>query len=122
MTETEQDALHEKLATRCKLGPWGCWLWQRQRHKQTGWGRLRFQHRRKHTVHRLAAMIYKGYDPASGLRVGHLCGVRHCCNPDHLMFVTQGELLRYAMQKKHLAWRAERNPLGKVREFYGRAG
>lgn len=61
-----------------------CWTWQLSKNKK-GYGRTapdtaRFGERR---VHRIAYIAFKSPIP-SGLTIDHLCGVKSCCNPDHL--------------------------------------
>lgn len=71
----------------------GCWLWTRRLHP-TGYGY--FSTRRPdgkwgpRRAHRVSYELFVGPIP-DGLTIDHLCGVRHCVNPQHLNAVTQRE-------------------------------
>lgn len=47
-------------------------------------------------AHRLAYELAHGQGSADGLTIDHLCGVRTCCNPNHLEAVTNSENLTRA--------------------------
>lgn len=64
-----------------------CWRFTGY-HNADGYGR--YQNGR---VHRLAYRLWVGPIP-KGLEIDHLCGVRDCCNPDHLEAVTHAENVR----------------------------
>lgn len=70
----------------------GCWLW-RQRLSRGGYGTYRFYvdgRQRGIAAHRVSYTLSVGVIP-DGLEIDHLCGVRHCVNPDHLEAVTPQE-------------------------------
>lgn len=78
--------LASRLADYGVLG--ACWLWTGST-SNLGYGRL--SHRgRQWFAHRFAYVTLRG-EIAEGLVVDHLCGVRLCCNPDHLEVVTLAE-------------------------------
>src|SRR5262249_23615223 len=67
-----------------------CWLWT---DAIDSLGYARFPHTSAegkpvvHLAHRLAWELVRGPIP-DGANLIHLCGVRHCVNPDHLEVVT----------------------------------
>jgi hypothetical protein len=63
-----------------KNGPCGCWLWRAGR--SDGYGQLNVDGYYV-MAHRIAYELLVGPIPRRG-RVGHMCGARHCVNPDHL--------------------------------------
>jgi len=56
--------------------------------KDRGYGLVTVK-RRGCLVHRLAAQLWLGFDPASGLCVLHRCDNPRCFSPEHLFFGTQ---------------------------------
>ena len=66
----------------------GCWIWQLSVLK-SGYGCIRVSGR-THTAHAVAYRVFCGQVP-DGLELDHLCGVRECCNPQHLEPVTHRE-------------------------------
>lgn len=81
------------LATRIlfsrKVGPGGCWLWQRQ---IDCWGYARMEMIGYSTTlaHRIVYELFMGPVP-EGMELDHLCRVRHCVNPGHMEPVTRTE-------------------------------
>ena len=69
-----------------------CWVWQRCKDKN-GYGKIWWEGK-SHWVHRIAYALLKG-PIAEGLTVDHDwqagCDDRACCNPDHLVLMTQSE-------------------------------
>lgn len=63
----------------------GCWEWGGTRSKQ-GYGKQTIKREKQQTfaAHRLAAMVYLGFDIDSEELVCHKCDNPPCCNPDHL--------------------------------------
>jgi hypothetical protein len=66
----------------------GCWIWcghpwnGADSVREPGYGR--FRHDGKcYQAHRVAYELYVAQIPA-GLVIDHLCGIKHCVNPDHL--------------------------------------
>lgn len=82
----------------------GCWLWIGSRHPR-GYGRFWARGRNVYT-HRYLYPLAKGPIPP-GLELDHLCGNKHCCNPNHLEAVTHGENMRRAAQEG--VWSGQRN-------------
>jgi hypothetical protein len=70
-----------------------CWLWNGHINN-VGYGRFNGKDMPSSYVHR--AMFYwtNGYLPETPNVVGHLCEVRNCVNPQHLMEQTQKENVR----------------------------
>lgn len=68
-----------------------CWLWRRSI-LASGYGQVR-HNGKPSRAHRVAYEVFIGPIPA-GLVLDHLCGVKSCCNPEHLEPVTQAENLR----------------------------
>jgi hypothetical protein len=71
----------------------GCWLWTRYIDR-SGYGRF---HRPTGSplAHRYAYEEFAGNGPVpEGMHLDHLCGVRHCVNPEHLEVVTPLENFR----------------------------
>ena len=62
-----------------------CWIWIGGKDRD-GYGRVQFNYK-KYSVHRLVWQIHHG-PIIEGLELDHLCGVRACCNPEHLEPVT----------------------------------
>lgn len=74
----------------------GCWIWAGARTK--GYGDIKwFGAARK--AHRL---IYELLRPEfdERLKLDHLCGNKHCVNPDHLEPVTHAENIRRSFSRK----------------------
>jgi len=64
----------------------GCWLWTGTR-SSTGYARTSGN---AESVHRRAYRLVHG-DIPEGRQLHHICGVRHCVNPEHLEAVTPQE-------------------------------
>ena len=79
----------------------GCWIY-RGAETSNGYRHMSF-HGRAEYPHRVAAIIFLGYDPASGLIVMHECDTPPCFNPDHLLVGTQ---------KQNMAAAAARGRMG----------
>jgi hypothetical protein len=68
----------------------GCWLWTG--HRQTnGAGQVTGHGRRGVLAHRFAYELARGPIPTA-TQIQHMCGVRLCCNPDHLVLVADAPL------------------------------
>lgn len=84
--KTPEERFFEKVDT--ETSTLGCHLWTAalgdDGYGVFSWnGKLQRAHR--------AVLMLKGIDIPEGMVVDHLCGVRHCCNPDHLEVITQQE-------------------------------
>jgi hypothetical protein len=64
----------------------GCWLWTGVI-TDTGYGDIRFSRTKRERAHRLSYRLFKGEIP-EGMTLDHMCGVRCCVNPDHLVPAT----------------------------------
>jgi hypothetical protein len=74
----------------------GCWLWQGA--TSSGYGQIRYDFQTCY-VHRL--MYEKRIGPIpEGLLVKQTCGVRLCCNPDHLRLCTAQQKARSKQKRK----------------------
>jgi hypothetical protein len=68
----------------------GCWIW-RGTERPDGYGWLALRRRERGQLpHRVAFALAHGALP-SGKHVHHICGVRLCVRPDHLMLVAPAE-------------------------------
>lgn len=84
-------ALPVHIRRAIKVGPSGCWEWQRSKSDDGyGWASL---NNRTYQAHRLVYRLLAGEIP-EGLVLDHLCRRRHCVNPEHLEPVTTAENLR----------------------------
>ena len=64
-----------------------CWIWQRPLAK--GYGNISYKDKTCR-VHRVAYTIWKKEIPLNH-DVDHLCGVKSCCNPEHLQIIKSNE-------------------------------
>lgn len=67
----------------------GCWIWQGAL-TRGGYG-LKTVNRRKTTAHRYIYEKATGSPVPDGFQIHHICGVRACSNPNHLLAVTKRE-------------------------------
>lgn len=80
-------AEHERFMSKtAKQGD--CWLWQAPLDKD-GYG-VFYLRRRPRRAHRVGWYMLRGEIPA-GMVINHVCGNRHCVNPQHLEMVTVRE-------------------------------
>jgi hypothetical protein len=75
----------DRIASRSRLTPEGCWEWQGSKTPK-GYGRIRVGEK-LHYVHRIAYEVHVTEIPA-GTQLDHLCRNRACVNPSHLEPVT----------------------------------
>jgi hypothetical protein len=88
--DTDSSRLVTRLLQRRRIDPdGGCWHWQGRRDR-CGYGRITVAHRRW-SVHRLAASLWLGLEPASGLHVLHRYHTPSCFRPDHLYLGTAAD-------------------------------
>jgi hypothetical protein len=85
--------LPEQIECRIHLDEGGCWIWRGARQK-FGYGNVKVN-KRFWRVHRFAYEMLRGPIP-QGLVLHHTCGNKPCCNPDHVVPVTQRENIRRA--------------------------
>lgn len=64
----------------------GCWRWTGQTDKD-GYGIVSPYRQNQKKAHRVSFELFEGPIPA-GMQIDHLCRVRSCVNPDHLLPVT----------------------------------
>lgn len=60
----------------------GCWLWT-DYIRPNGYAYMRIGRKAQPAIHRVSYKLFKGEIPEN-YHVHHLCGVKHCCNPEHL--------------------------------------
>lgn len=70
----------------------GCWLWIAALHGH-GYGRFTPSTDSEELAHRFSWKLHFGAIPA-GMCVMHICDVRNCVHPDHLVVGTQGDNIR----------------------------
>lgn len=66
-----------------------CVLWPFPLGKN-GYGRVAYECKTYNT-HRLACILKKGPPPTPKHQAAHLCGVKHCCHPGHIIWATVAE-------------------------------
>lgn len=69
----------------------GCWIWKGSKSKN-GYGQIKVNKTTKE-VHRVSYQEYKGKIP-TGMIVRHICDVKHCLNPDHLILGTHKQNMK----------------------------
>ena len=97
MTYRVED-LPARFADKIQIDGWGHWIWTGEINQ--GYGRARHEAAfdpayvngrpgggRTTAVHRVVYELLKERIP-KGLHIDHRCGVKLCCNPDHLEAVT----------------------------------
>lgn len=99
-------SLREQIQRTVDIDVNGCWLWRGSHGPASnGYGRIGVgtqRQRRSRLAHRVSYELLVGPIP-DGLVLDHLCGVRHCVNPDHLEPVTQKENVRRWTRKTDVA-------------------
>lgn len=66
----------------------GCWLWRDPLDKD-GYGSF-YLRRKRRRAHRVGWYMLRGEIP-EGMVINHICGHRHCVNPQHLTLFTVRE-------------------------------
>lgn len=90
--------VQDRITSRCEISsPGGCWLYTGST-AGNGYGRMSYQGSNEYT-HRVAAVIYLGFDRDSGKFVLHFCDEPSCFNPEHLFTGTQKDNMRDAVAK-----------------------
>jgi hypothetical protein len=87
----------ERLKSKLKILPSGCWEIQGFRHPE-GYGAMSYRGKQLR-AHKLMHMLTKGEIP-SGKIVMHTCDNPPCCNPDHLELGTKADNNRDMFAKK----------------------
>lgn len=89
------DRIAERFWSRVdKIDLTGCWLWDGyiNKNRYGTWSYSQGGKTKTVSAHRAAYELLRGPIP-DGLVLDHLCRVRFCCNPDHLVPVTQKQNL-----------------------------
>lgn len=68
-----------------------CLLWPFKAVGTNGYGTIRTAGRKMVGAHRLVCKLAHGAPPSSGLECAHSCGIKLCCNPNHLRWTTHPE-------------------------------
>lgn len=98
--------LEERLLRKRLILENGCWLWTGCHTAKTKpnnkiYGFIGVDGINK-LVHRVAAMLYLGFDLESPLQVNHRCPNSLCFNPDHLYIGSQSDNMLDASREKTL--------------------
>lgn len=76
-----------------------CWLWtgplcgRNGRYGKIGWQGTTY------STHRMAAMVFKGFNGCASLQVNHTCDNTRCINPEHLYIGTQSDNLKDCVKR-----------------------
>lgn len=79
----------KRFFDKINVQPNDCWLWTSDK-MYKGYGRFSYQGK-AWFAHRWALKFIGGQELNPALVIDHVCGVRHCVNPDHLEQVTNKE-------------------------------
>ena len=102
-----REVFEQRMLAKRRIDENGCWIWT-GRTINTGRGTINDPFapgNQRTTVHRVAAMLWLGFDPASGLHVLHHCDNPPCFNPDHLFIGTHADNMRDMAEKGRAATR-----------------
>lgn len=81
--------IRDRILERVAVDAQGCWVWQRGRHKDSGYAVITVNDRQR-LAHRVSYETFVGPIP-DGLTIDHLCRNTSCVNPEHLDPVTMRE-------------------------------
>lgn len=98
--------------TPLNLPPTACWKWTGPAYPN-GYGVIHVPGRTVGYAHRVAWEIANGREPTASEHVRHLCDVRLCVNPRHLMIGTREENMR-EMVVRDRSVRGERNGMQRI--------
>jgi hypothetical protein len=105
--ETWEKTIKERLFSKVKKHPNGCWVWSGA--TAAGYGKIgRKRPMSPISVHRMSYMIHFG-KIKDGLFVLHKCDNKLCVNPDHLFLGTQKDNIR-DMRNKNRGTKGENHP------------
>lgn len=78
--------MKRRIVENTELTKAGCWEWKGSR-SEKGYGLIKVDGKSRR-AHRVAAMLWLGFDIDSDLYICHKCDNPPCCNPDHLFIGT----------------------------------
>lgn len=120
----------EKLFYRRRICINNCWEWTGYRDKD-GYGKMTTTliegKNKPYGVHRISAMVFKGFDILSNLLVCHKCDNPSCFNPEHLFIGTPKKnyndsinkgRMRYALGEDAGNSKLNNNDIYKIRNLY----
>ncbi len=110
--------LYTRLLDRRAIDYRECWVWLGAKTTK-GYGQLRLDGEPQY-VHRIAAELLLGLDPASGLYVLHWCDNTSCFNPDHLRLGTHEDNMRDAVLKGRMGKKLKTEEVIEVKRLLAR--
>jgi hypothetical protein len=80
----------DSVTTNYSVDENGCWIWQRAKHPEKGYGMVNARSYGTPWAHRWMWIEANGPIP-DGLELDHVCRVRACVNPEHMRLVTHAQ-------------------------------
>ena len=95
MQEYDEDFILDLVNRKCVKDEHGCWLWSGSKTAK-GYGQVGFRNGKQSRNHRVHVLVFSVLEGDIEGELHHKCGVRHCCNPDHLEDVPSYVNQRYS--------------------------